>query len=207
MLNFAICPVSQSFYALKNLTLPKIDFMKRFSKWLLKVLGWKMDYNVPEGVERSVLVSVPHTSNWDFFYGRLAMWSYGINVKMLIKKEAFFFPLGWFLKKMGGIPVNRKGGPKNVTETIADLFAKNEKLCVMFTPEGTRAYAPNWKRGFYYLAQKADVPIYLGYIDYERKIGGISHAFHPTGDVEKDIEEIKKFYRQFKGKYPDQGVR
>jgi len=169
-------------------------------------MGWKIDYNLPDGVERCVLVCAPHTSNWDFFYGKLAMLCYGVDVKMLIKKEAFFFPIGWFLKKMGGIPVNRKGGPKNVTQTIADLFDQNEKLCVMFTPEGTRSYNDHWKRGFYYLSEKAQVPILLGYLDYERKIGGISHAFIPSGDAEKDIHEIKAFYRQFKGKYPEKGI-
>lgn len=181
--------------------------MRRFSKWLLKVCGWKMDYNVPPGVERSILVSAPHTSNWDFVWGRLTMWSYGVDVKLVIKKEAFFFPVGLLLKKVGGIPVNRKGGPKNVTENIAKLFKENEKLCVMFTPEGTRSYSPNWKRGFYYIAEKANVPIYLGYLDYEKKTGGIRfEPFYPTGDVDKDIEEIKNYYRQFKGRYPEKGV-
>ncbi len=181
--------------------------MKRFSKWLLKVCGWKMDYNVPKGVERCILVSAPHTSNWDFVWGRLTMWSYGVDVKLVIKKEAFFFPLGWFLKKIGGIPVNRKGGPKNVTDNIAKLFEERDKLCVMFTPEGTRSYNPNWKRGFYYIAHKANVPIYLGYIDYERKIGGIRYEpFITTGNVDKDIELIKAYYRQYKGRYPEKGV-
>jgi 1-acyl-sn-glycerol-3-phosphate acyltransferase len=174
---------------------------------MLRVLGWHIDFNVPEGVKRSVLLSAPHTSNWDFFYGRLAMWAYGVDVKILIKKEAFFFPIGGLLRRMGGLPVNRKGGPKNVTSTLAEKFKEQENLCVMFTPEGTRSYSPLWKKGFYYLAQKANVPIYLGYIDFERKTGGIRYEpFHVTGDADKDIEEIKSFYRQFKGKYPEQGV-
>jgi 1-acyl-sn-glycerol-3-phosphate acyltransferase len=33
---------------------------------------------------------------------------YGIPGKFLIKKELFFPPLGWILKAMGGVPVNRK---------------------------------------------------------------------------------------------------
>jgi 1-acyl-sn-glycerol-3-phosphate acyltransferase len=181
--------------------------MRKISRWLLKLFGWKMNYDVPAGVKRSILVSAPHTSNWDFVWGRLALWSYGIDVKIIIKKEAFFFPLGCLLKKMGAIPVDRKGGSKNLTNQLAKLFLENEELCILFTPEGTRSYNPNWKKGFYYIAQKANVPIFLGYIDYERKIGGISHEFRITGNVEKDIEEIKAFYKQFKGKYPEQGVR
>lgn len=180
--------------------------MKRISAFVLKLFGWKLNYDLPAGVERGVLVSAPHTSNWDFVIGRLAMWAYGIDVKILIKKELFFFPLGFLLKVMGGIPVDRKGGSRNVTGQIADMFAKQEKLCVMFTPEGTRSYNPNWKKGFYYLAEKSQVPIFLGYVDYERKIGGIAMKFIPTGDVKKDIEEIKTFYKDYKGKYPEKGV-
>ncbi len=181
--------------------------MKAFSKWLLPRLGWHIDYDIPEGVKRSVLLSAPHTSNWDFFYGRLAMWSYGVDVKILVKKESFVFPIGWLLKKIGCMPVNRKGGPKNVTSSLAEEFKHQEELCVLFTPEGTRKHVKDLKKGFYYLAQKADVPIYLGYIDYERKTGGIrKEPFYPSGDTEKDMEEIKQFYRQFKGKYPEQGI-
>jgi 1-acyl-sn-glycerol-3-phosphate acyltransferase len=181
--------------------------MKRISAWVLRLFGWKLDYKLPEGIERGVLVSAPHTSNWDFVVGRLAMWAYGVDVKILIKKEHFFFPMGYWMKAMGGIPVDRSKG-SNVTGQIAEMFKKNEKLCVMFTPEGTRSYNPNWKKGFYYLAQKAEVPIFLGYCDYERKLGGIRYEpFIPTGDLDKDIEEIKEYYKQFKGKYPENGPR
>ena len=78
---------------------------------------------------------------------------------------------------------------------------------MIFTPEGTRSYNPNWKKGFYYIALKADVPIYLGYLDYERKTGGFYGEFKPTGDVESDIKSIKATLGQFKGKYPEKGIR
>lgn len=181
--------------------------MKRISTFILRLMGWKLNYDIPEGVDRCVLVSAPHTSNWDFVIGRLAMWSFGIDVKILIKKELFFFPMGIFLKAVGGIPVDRKGGKTNITGQIAKKFAEQDKLCVLFTPEGTRSYNPNWKKGFYYLAIKADVPIFLGYIDYKHKTGGIKKKFVPSGDVNKDLEEIKTFYKDYSGKFPDQGVR
>ena len=71
------------------------------------------------------------------------------------------------------------------------------------TPEATRKANPNWKRGFYYIAQGADVPILLGYLDYSKKVVGVEKIFIPTGDVETDMNEIKKFYLQFKGRYPE----
>ncbi|MEO9257700.1 MAG: 1-acyl-sn-glycerol-3-phosphate acyltransferase [Crocinitomicaceae bacterium] len=171
-------------------------------------MGYKLDLNIPAGTKRCVLVSAPHTSNWDFVIGRLAMWAYQLDVKLIIKKELFFFPMGFFLKALGGIPVDRKNKKSNITGQVAQMFEENEDLCVLFTPEGTRSYNPNWKKGFYYLAEKANVPIYLGYLDYEKKIGGIfPEEFIPTGDANKDILEIKKRYKNVKGKFPENGVR
>ena len=148
----------------------------------------------------------PHTSNWDFIIGKMAFMSYGVNGRFLIKKEMFFFPFGWILKAMGGIPVDRKRG-SNLTDIAARYFKENEKMFMVFTPEGTRSYNPRWKKGFYYIAQKAEVPIYMGYLDYANKIGGFHSLFHPTGNVDSDIAHIKDVLRGFKGKYPENGIR
>jgi len=80
-------------------------------------------------------------------------------------------------------------------------------LVLVITPEGTRSYAPEWKKGFYYIAQEANVPIVLGYIDFKTKTTGIGPVFKPTGNVEKDLEEIVNFYKQFEGKYPEKGPK
>ena len=79
-------------------------------------------------------------------------------------------------------------------------------MYMVFTPEGTRSYNADWKKGFYYIAQKAKVPIYLGYMDYEKKIGGFHGVFEPTGDVEKDIQDIKNILKQYKGRFPEKGI-
>jgi 1-acyl-sn-glycerol-3-phosphate acyltransferase len=180
--------------------------MGKFAIWILRVFGWKIDAHVPEGVKKCVVVMAPHTSNWDFIIGKMAFMSYGVNGRFLIKKEMFFFPFGWLLKAMGGIPVDRKGA-SNLTDVAARYFKENDKMFMVFTPEGTRSYSPRWKRGFYYIAQKAQVPIYIGYLDYVNKIGGFHSLFHPTGDIDADIACIKDMLRQFKGKYPQNGIR
>ncbi len=178
--------------------------LRKILRWFLKLFGWKIDEHVPS-VKKCVVVMGPHTSNWDFIIGRIAFFMYGIKGKYLIKKELFFFPLGLFLKWIGGIPVDRKGKNK-LTDVAAKMFEEEDELFMVFTPEGTRSYNPNWKKGFYYIAQKAKVPIYLGYIDYERKIGGFHGLFEPTGDVDKDIQAIKDVLKQYKGKYPEKGI-
>lgn len=180
--------------------------MRKFAAFLLRIFGWKVDKRSPEGIKKCVIVVGPHTSNWDFIIGRLAFISYGVKAKFLIKKELFVPPMGWFLKAMGGIPVDRKGN-NNLTNTAVRYFHENETMFLVFTPEGTRSYNPNWKKGFYYIAEKAKVPIYLAYVDYANKRGGFCGKFEPTGDVDKDIIEIKRRLGQYKGKVPENGIR
>ena len=179
--------------------------MRKLSIGILRLFGWKVDKHSPEGVKKCVVIMGPHTSNWDFIIGRLAFLAYGVKGKYLIKSELFFFPLGWFLRKTGGIPVNRNG-KGNLTETAVKHFEENDSMYMVFTPEGTRSYNPNWKKGFYYIAQKAQVPIYIGYMDYEKKIGGFHGLFEPTGDIEKDIQDIKNILKQYKGRFPENGI-
>jgi 1-acyl-sn-glycerol-3-phosphate acyltransferase len=148
----------------------------------------------------------PHTSNWDFIIGRIAFSYYGVNTKFLIKKELFRPPFGWFMRKMGGIPVDRKK-KNNMTQMAIEHFEKNDNMFLVFTPEGTRKYNSNWKKGFYYIAQEAKVPIYIAYIDYKNKTGGWDSLFEPTGDVEADIKHIKKVLSKYTGKVPKNGIR
>jgi 1-acyl-sn-glycerol-3-phosphate acyltransferase len=179
--------------------------MKRIVRFILALLGWKLDENVPVGIDKCVIVMGPHTSNWDFIIGRMAWVIYGVKPKILIKKELFFFPLGWILRAVGGIPVDRKKN-NNMTDFAVNLFQKEKSLFLVFTPEGTRSYNPNWKKGFYYIARKAQVPIYICYMDYERKMGGVHSVYYPTDNVNEDIAHIKGILKQYKGKYPEKGI-
>ena len=169
-------------------------------------MGWDIDKNPPKNLDKAVLVVGPHTSNWDFIIGRLAFTNYGLRPKVLIKKELFFFPLGLIMKALGGIPVDRKKNNK-FTDFAKEIFDREEKIHMVFTPEGTRSYNPNWKKGFYYVAMKCKVPIYICYMDYSTKKGGFLEPFEPTGDIEKDINYIKNTLSQFKGKYPENGIK
>lgn len=180
--------------------------MGKFFFWILKLCGWKIDNHVPTNIDKAVIVVGPHTSNWDFIIGKIAFAHYKVNGKFLIKKDLFFPPLGWILKAMGGIPVDRKR-KNNLTEFAADIFEKNKKCYIVFTPEGTRSYNAHWKKGFYYIAQRANVPIYIAYMDYKNKTGGFHSLFQPTGDSDADIRYIKTVLSQFAGKIPENGIR
>jgi 1-acyl-sn-glycerol-3-phosphate acyltransferase len=140
----------------------------------------------------------PHTSIMDFVIGLSAMKYYDLHAKTIIKKEFFFPPLGWLLRKLGGIPVNRKR-VRNFVSFAANTIKEQERITLIICPEGTRKRTEKWKRGFYQIAMEAGVPISLGYIDYNTRTCGIMSIFHPTGDYEKDIVEIQKQYYGLQG--------
>jgi 1-acyl-sn-glycerol-3-phosphate acyltransferase len=118
-----------------------------------------------------------------------------------MKKEWFFWPLGPIFKAMGGIPVYRQKHT-SMTDSMAETakHAKTFHLCI--TPEGTRSRVEEWKKGFYFIALKAEIPIILYGLDYEKKHIQCTKTIIPTGDLEKDMREIKLYYKDFKGKNP-----
>src|SRR5690606_18805419 len=76
------------------------------------------------------------------------------------------------------------------------------ELALVVTPEGTRSLSKKWKSGFYHVALGANVPILLGYLDYDKREAGIGKVIHPSGDFEADMREIADFYRNISPKYP-----
>lgn len=179
--------------------------MKTLFQWIFKLLGWKVVGEVPK-VDKLVMIAAPHTSNWDFFYARAAFFIMGLPLRYTIKKELFFFPLGPILKSLGGIPIDRstKGG---MVSKMTQLYTDYDKMVLMITPEGTRSYSPEWKKGFYHISNNAQIPISLGYLDYGKKHAGIGPLVYPTGDYEADLKVIQDFYKGIEAKFPEKGVR
>lgn len=174
---------------------------KIISKWLLKCLGWSI--NVTESLPAKFIICMaPHTSNWDFFYGQLYSGIVDMKINFLMKKEWFFWPLGPIFRHLGGIPVYRSK-KMSMTDSIAATAIKQSEFRLCITPEGTRQRNAEWKHGFYYIALKAQLPILLFAIDYERKLIECTRTFVPTGDVEKDMAEIKQHYKDYIGKKPE----
>ena len=165
------------------------------------LLGWKTNVTVPN-YDKCVICAAPHTTNMDLFIGKLFYGAIGRKTSFMMKKEWFFFPLGILFKAVGGIPVNR-GRKSSLVEQMAEVFAKRPKFHLAITPEGTRKRNPNWKKGFYYIAQGAGLPIILVAIDYAKKCITAEKVIHPSGDLDKDMREIKLYYKNFKGKYPE----
>ena len=176
--------------------------MKKISNFIFtKLLGWKIENLQPE-VPKCIIAIAPHTSNFDFIIGKLAYASIGRKAQFLMKKEWFFFPLGLIFKAMGGIPVARSKHT-SMTDALAAEFANHDRLQIAITPEGTRQRVTEWKKGFYYIALKAGVPIVLVGLDYKQKAAIFLDIFYPTGDMEADMVKIKSYYAGITGKYPE----
>lgn len=103
---------------------------------------------------------------------------------------------------MGGIPVWRSKHT-SLTDNLANTALDREEFRLCITPEGTRKRVEDWKKGFYFIALKANLPILLYGVDYEKKEITCTECFHPTGDVEKDMKHIKLYFKDFKGKKPE----
>ena len=185
-------------------------------RWLalqiFRILGWEFVGDIPEDVKKAVIVVAPHTSNWDGFYGLLFCFAKRLPIKFAIKKEAMFFPLGSILKRMGAIPIDRKRQGNSTTresmvQRMAAMFPQRESLMLIIAPEGTRKRVKRWKQGFYHIAQQAHVPLVLGYMDYKQKHIGFGPVVYPTGEFDRDIQQIQAFYKDKVGKHPEQGVQ
>ena len=182
-----------------------------FSKFIFWLAGWKVVGSFPKEVTKAVMIAAPHTSNWDFLYVRCAFYILRVPLRYTIKKELMVLPFGFFLKKMGAIPIDRspKEGLKrknNMVSAMVKLFDTHDQLIVLVTPEGSRKYVKRWKTGFYRVAEQAHVPLVMGYLDYKNKEAGVGPVFYPTGNIDKDIDEIKEFYRTIVPKHPEKGV-
>lgn len=174
---------------------------------LFKLKGWKLKTDSIKGINQSVTIAAPHTSNWDMVLASAAFDMMGLPMKFTLKKEWFRFPFKRMMRKLGGIPVDRTpkkaGDPRpSMVEAMADLFKEYDVLHVMVTPEGTRSLRTEWKTGFWHTAKMANVPILCGYLDYGKKIAGIGKIIYPT-ELEKDMREIVQFYKDITPKFPE----
>lgn len=178
---------------------------KALSKAFLKMAGWRLGSTEGVDLPKCVICVAPHTSNWDFLIGKFFYASMGCTAGFLIKKEWFFFPLNILFKALGGVPIDRNKRT-SVTEQMVEEFDSRPLFQLAITPEGTRKRTEEWKKGFYYIALAAKVPILLAYFDYVKKEVGIKTVFYPTGDADVDIKEVRSWYKGVKGRNPQNFV-
>lgn len=179
--------------------------IRLLAKKIFHLIGWKLEGRFPSELEKKILIVAPHTSKLDFFVGILVKFWLDIRVKFYAKQELFRGIIGWALRKIGGIPVDRSKNNNIVGQAIED-FKKFKTHGILITPEGTRKRVDKFKSGFYHIAHQANVPIIPIAFDYEFKTIRIFPTYHVKGYGDREIEEIRSMFKGIKGKIPEYGI-
>ncbi|MGH2666135.1 1-acyl-sn-glycerol-3-phosphate acyltransferase [Flavobacterium sp.] len=167
-----------------------------------KLMGWKISGTIAPEIKKCVMIIVPHTSWHDFYLGLFTRGIVGLEMNWVGKKELFQFPFGAYFRWMGGEPLDRKKN-ENKVDAIAEVFQNKEVFRLAIAPEGTRKKVEEWKTGFYYIAQKANVPIIPVAFDFGKKEVKIFEPFFLTGNKEEDFNNLEKNFIGVVGRVPD----
>jgi 1-acyl-sn-glycerol-3-phosphate acyltransferase len=165
-----------------------------FSRWTL--------VTEPAPTRPTVLLGVPHTSNWDFVLMLGIAWRLGMRFRWLGKKSLFTGWRGPIMRAVGGIPVDRSDAAGVVEDVVARIRA-GDVFGLVVTPEGTRGGTEYWKSGFYRIARDAGLPVTLGYVDRTTMTTGLGPTIDLTGDVAHDMDVIRAFYADKSGFHPE----
>jgi len=167
---------------------------------LLRLTGWRAG-PFPD-IDRAVIAGGPHTSNWDGVLALVSRSALQQDVNVMIKHSLFKGPLGWLLRKLGAMPIERGKAGGMVEQTVAQ-FRQRDKLLIAVTPEGTRSNAEQWKLGFYHIAKQANVPIILALADYQAKTFSFPVVIYPSDDMEADLQQIYAHFASATPRHPN----
>ncbi len=170
-----------------------------FGRTILQLGGWTIVGNFPD-VPRLVLLAAPHSSGWDAVWGLAAKLAMGVDISFMGKAELFRGPLGWLLRLLGGIPVDRARAHGAVQQASASLRSR-ERMWFVLAPEGTRKRVEHWRSGFWHIARAANVPVFCAWFHYPDRSIGLGQLFHMTGDLDADMARIREYYQPFVGKH------
>ena len=169
-----------------------------FGSALLKLMGWKIVGQMPKE-KKLIFIGAPHTSNWDLLIALGAILGVGVKCSWMMKKEAFFWPLGGLWKSMGGVPIDR-ASKNDITVQMSEWFDNNEKAWLGLTPEGTRSKVKRFKKGYLRIAYKSGIPICVIALNGPTKEIIIDRVWELTGNIDVDNQNIKAHYdKLYKG--------
>ena len=175
--------------------------MRLLANMWLKMSGWKV---VAPALPAPpfIFIGAPHTSNWDFLLLMVAVFHLRMDIRWMGKHTLFPPLIGSVMHWCGGIPVNRTRA-YNVVGKMTTLLQEKPETILCIPPEGTRGQVKQWKTGFYRIAAQAQVPILMAAIDAENKQLRLLGEFKPSGDLDRDMQEILQHYQGMKGLRPE----
>ena len=172
------------------------------ARFLLWLGGWTVvGRDLP--VRKAVIIAAPHTSNWDGFWAIVYKVYTRTEIRWFVKDSMFWFPLNVLLRINGAIPLNRKRAGSSVNQAI-EAFDQYDDFYFGLAPEGTRSHTAVWKSGFYRIAEGANVPLVLAFLDYGNKRLGFGPMLTLTGDRDADMDIVRSFYAPIEGRSPAQ---
>ena len=177
------------------------------SPWLgrffLRLNGVRVvDRNHGNWPKKYVLPVVTHTSNRDFPYGVYSRAVVGKYIRFVGKSTLFKWPIGPYLKWMGGVPVVREKR-MNFVDSVVGIFREREEFGLCIAVEGTRSKVTHFKTGFYFIALKAGVPLLPCKFDFGKGIIEFAEPYHLTGDIRKDFDFLYRYYDGAIGLVPE----
>jgi len=175
-------------------------FVPAIGRLALRLAGWRIAGAFPD-LPRFVIVVAPHTSNWDFPVGLAAKFALGLRADFLGKHTLFRWPLGWVLRRLGGIPVNR-AQPEGVIEAVEARMRSEPTFVLVIAPEGTRKRTTGWKTGFHRIALATGVPIVPVWFDWSTRTVGIGAPVMATADMAGDIARLRTLYTRNMARCP-----
>lgn len=188
--------------------IPKLNPLERLIRRLLVSWfhrrGWTISGSLPPD-RKFVIMGASHTSNWDFLVFLGAVHALDRQVHFVGKQSLFKWPLGGFMRALGGVPVDRSAPQDLVSQIVAEFDAHDDFILVI-APEGTRAATKYWKSGFYQIALRAGVPIVCAGPDYPTRRGVFGPVIRPTGDYEGDLAPAFAFFRTLMPRHPERAA-
>jgi 1-acyl-sn-glycerol-3-phosphate acyltransferase len=180
-------------------------FSRTVAQFGMRLFGWTVTGCLPD-IKKAVIIVAPHTSNWDFIVGVLAMFALSIRVSFLGKDTLFRPPFGLLFRWLGGFPVDRSS-PSGVVEQTVDEFNRATTLALALSPEGTRSRSTRWRTGFYHIAVGAVVPIVPVALDFANKNIRLGQPVEMTGEMEADLAGLESFFANATGLKPELATR
>jgi 1-acyl-sn-glycerol-3-phosphate acyltransferase len=175
--------------------------IQHLSSACLSAWRWRVELVEPLPPQ-CIIIGAHHTSWLDLMLTLLFMGATGLRFHWVGKESLFRGPVGWLLRRLGGISV-RRGARAHFVDQMVTAFQRGGPLRIAISPEGTRRHVSHWKTGFYYIALGAKVPVALGYADFHRRRVGVGPLLTPTGDIDADFQRYRDFYAAVTGLHPE----
>ncbi len=176
--------------------------VQRLCRGVLRLFGWRLDrWAVPDDVKKILVIGEHHTSNLDSILMIIMVAAMGRRLNWLVKHELNQPIIGSLIRATGGIFVNRHH-PSGTVGHVIEIFNARDEMFLVLAPSATRSKTDRWRTGFYYMANGADVPVGLGYLDYVQKCAGIGEVIRLSGDIALDEAHFQAFYQHITARYP-----